>query len=569
MMNPIHPQIHFLRKPFTLHLFILAVTCITIYCNSVTAPFHFDDIRFIVENPYAHDPFDIAGIWQNFNRRFVTGWTLSVNYYLHGADVRGFHGVNIAIHLGCGLLVYFLTLLIFQTPALTNHKLKNRVFSLAFVASLIFLTHPLATNVTTYIWQRSASLACLFYLATFAAYLLGRLGALKRWYVISGLFMIFGLHSKEITVTLPFMIFGLELFFFDLHKSKKRLLVLLGSALVAVYLLIPILTWLHIDSPQLHDLISLPKDGEISRQVYFATQMRVVVTYLRLLVMPIHLNLDYDYPLFHSLLAPQIIPSMALLLGLSVWACFLFKRYRLLSFGIFWFFVTLAPESSFIPIKDVIFEHRLYLPLFGFTMFTATICAHRLITDRNVYLVGICLALILSFLTVSRNQVWKSELSLWQDVVSKSPQKARPHSNLSMAYGKVGDYDKAIQHAERAIRLDPQFAQAYYNLGLAYGRKKDMKQSIAFYKKAIEANPEYSKAFYNLALTYRKTNQYDLAIERYEKALELKPNYVNAHNNLAVLLIKTGAMERAKIHIEKLKGLGRSDLATKLEKVLR
>ena len=96
------------KKLVFIHIPLLVIICIAIYWNAMSSPFHFDDIRFIVENPNAHDPFDIAGIWQNFNRRFVTGWALSANYYLHGPDVRGFHGVNIAIHLGCGLLVYFL-----------------------------------------------------------------------------------------------------------------------------------------------------------------------------------------------------------------------------------------------------------------------------------------------------------------------------------------------------------------------------------------------------------------------------------------------------------------------------
>ena len=122
-----------------------------------------------------------------------------------------------------------------------------------------------------------------------------------------------------------------------------------------------------IDSHEMHSAIE--GSADISSMHYLLTQFRVMVTYIRLLFLPLNQNLDYDYPISKSLFELPALISFLFLITILFFAKRLFSKYRLVSFSIFWFFLTLLPESSLFPIKDVIFEHRLYLPLVGYSMF--------------------------------------------------------------------------------------------------------------------------------------------------------------------------------------------------------
>src|SRR5262249_10609421 len=105
--------------------------------------------------------------------------------------------------------------------------------------------------------------------------------------------------------------------------------------------------------------------GHLSIGQYFLTELRVLVVYIRLVFFPVGLNLDYDVAPSNSPFEPAVIASFLFLLGLAVLAWMLRRRQPVFAFSIFWFFITLAPTSSFIVIADVIFEHRLYLPMVG------------------------------------------------------------------------------------------------------------------------------------------------------------------------------------------------------------
>jgi hypothetical protein len=180
---------------------------------------------------------------------------------------------------------------------------------------------------------------------------------------------------------------------------------------------------------------------------------------------PVKQNLDYDYPVYHSLFTPSVFLSFVFLLSVLGLGVYLLVRgmknnppstaayYRPISFGIFWFFITLSVESSFIPIVDVLFEHRIYLPLVGVFIGITTgvlIAANRLRLERIVIPLLVLITLVLSGVTYARNAIWKDELSLWRDVVEKSPNKARPHTTLGLAYRSQGQWYEAIAEFQTA-----------------------------------------------------------------------------------------------------------------------
>jgi tetratricopeptide (TPR) repeat protein len=229
----------------------------------------------------------------------------------------------------------------------------------------------------------------------------------------------------------------------------------------------------------------------MTRGVYLTTQFSVVTTYLRLLVLPVNQNLDYEYPLNHSLLEPRAILSLFLLLALVAAAVKLWRiksssefrvpspesrLFRLAAFGIFWFFLTLSVESSIIPIRDVMFEHRLYLPSVGFLIAGVSlvlVAAQRLSVRFShagtAAALILCLAaLVLAGATFARNSVWRTEETLWKDSIRKSPGKARPWNNLGVTLAKQKRLTEAIHAMETAVRLDPYYLDGRLNLGQAY-----------------------------------------------------------------------------------------------------
>ena len=169
------------------------------------------------------------------------------------------------------------------------------------------------------------------------------------------------MFTKEMVITLPFAILLYEFCFLQEKRNFRWKPLIPFLAMLAI---IPLTMYFSksLNFSEMRRISEAP--ANITPYHYLLTQFRVIVTYLRLLLMPVNQNLDYDYPVAQSLWQPSILCSflfLSLILGTGV---LLFKkRYRMLSFGIFWFFLTLLLESSFIPIRDVIFEHRLYLPL--------------------------------------------------------------------------------------------------------------------------------------------------------------------------------------------------------------
>jgi hypothetical protein len=190
---------------------------------------------------------------------------------------------------------------------------------------------------------------------------------------------------------------------------------------------------------------------------YFLTELRVLVTYLRLLVFPIGQNLDYDFPLSKRLFEFPVATSLLALTALAGFAWYLRRRQPAISFSILWFFITLAPRSSFISIPDVIFEHRLYLPLMGVSLAFPWLMSYfaAVLKPRFRFSVGAASITVIGLLTIAtvlRNEVWRDETTLWNDVVAKSPHKARPYYNLEKAYFTRAEFDHALEATQAGLR---------------------------------------------------------------------------------------------------------------------
>lgn len=585
------------------HLMLILLFGVAAYANTFQAPFVFDDLTSIVENGVIKDLGKfLSGAGYAYNpRRFVGYLTLALNYRFGGVNVAGYHAVNLAIHLAASSLLYGLVLLLFRTPffaggdnspATASPALHNPVTArlVALFTALLFVAHPVQTQAVTYIVQRLASLAALFSLLALVLYLKGRTGdaaAGKRltargalWYALALASAVLALRTKENAYTLPLVVLLIEFSFFR-GGMARRLAVVVPAVLAAgatLYVALgsgkPLGIWLSDVTEK------LTASDNTTRGEYLINQFRVVTTYIRLLFLPVNQNLDYDYPFYQSLFEPAVFCSflfLATLLGLAI---YLYRRSgseqrgtspftvhhspftglpRLIAFGIFWFFITLLVESSIIPIADHIFEHRLYLPAAGPFLAVAALAflgGNRL-SSRLVVCAMAVAVLVLAAATWKRNQVWGSEISLWSDVVEKSPGKVRGHFNLGAAFNKADRLDEAIEQLEAALAATKEFdydppylAKLNDYTGVVYNKKGLVDQAYERLRTAVSLDGGNANARSNLALVLGKKGLLDQSIEQSLIAERLKPDLAEPYKNLGTAYLVKGRLPEAASQLE-------------------
>jgi protein O-mannosyl-transferase len=290
----------------------------------------------------------------------------------------------------------------------------------------------------------------------------------------------------------------------------------------------------------------------VSRWSYLCTQFNVIVIYVRLLFLPFGQNLDYMYPFkngFFDGLTPLAFLFVAGIMFLGIWNL---KKRSLVAFGIFWFFITLSIESSIIPIRDAMFEHRLYLPMFGFSLIIAYL-GYLLLPIKRFWriLVLTILISVLGTMTYLRNEVYEKRVTIWADVVAKSPQNYRAFYNLGNALRDENRLDEAIQSYTQALTVKPNFAFAHDNLGVALLNKEMVDDAIHHFYKALEKRPYDAMIRCNLGSALMQKGKVDAAIKEFVIALKSDPNLVEARNNLGIALAQQGKLKEAIQNFEK------------------
>lgn len=537
-----------------LALVVLSLLAGAIYSNTLSVPFIFDDIRNVSENPSVQ--WDSLS-WDNiretvFNppanvskRRPVAYVSFGLNHCFSADEsVAGYHLTNIAIHVANGLLVYLLIYLILARLVGSGEPPDEGglcgPFIPSLVAACIFVAHPIQTQAVTYIVQRMTSLAVLFYLAALLFYLYGCLSEnrSRRWASWGACFLcwVLSLGTKEFAITLPGAIFLIEWFFFRGQDARwrKRALVCVGIGLFVLVAGIG------------YSLSVKPFRGFESRDFTMAerllTQPRVVLLYISLIFWPLasRLNLLHDVPVSTSLFdPPTAVLSLVAIVALMALAVWLARRAPLISFGILWFFLHLVIESSFLPL-EMVYEHRLYLPMFGVAFIVADV-VQRCVARRQFWVVLPIVLVVggLSVATYTRNQDWQDRTTLWTDVIEKSPQLARGFTNRAVVYQRQGKHDDAIADYTAAIERDADKKELYRDRGIVFHTKKNYQRALADYNKAIELDPDFAHVYNNRGKLKETLRQFDAALADYSKGIELSPDatimYLNRANVARIL----------------------------------
>ena len=566
-----------------------------LYFNSMKGEFHFDDYAYIVNAPQIRDLNATAA--RIFARPFypdrsLVEFSFALNYAVHGLNYKGYQIVNVLVQAANVFLLYLLLIkLLEKTKGIDQRFDDTSNFAFyAFFTSLLFLVHPLAVNSVAYITQRHGLMATLFYLPSLYCYIyaMDSSGWKRTVLLIHVLFFFLcAIHCKPMALTLPLVLISYSFLF--VYKPTKHV-ILASSCLCTAFAAY---------SYWYAKTIGLLSSGTLSTagfktehlwsaRVHFMTEVQVFLQYLKLIVMPLPqwLCADRLFPLTTSVSLSFLAALLVHLLIFS-FAIFLLQRgYKLIFFGITWFYLTLLPYL-FVPIQDVMVDYKTYLPSAGLIILVGE-AGYLLERKYGKRQIGVCTAAILVFLvwtTAGRVKTFETEINFWTDVINKGGNQERALNNRGLSWKRAGKYSMAIKDFSQAIALFPKIPTAYANAGDLCLKVRKATEAIEFYKNHLrllpknadahlrigngymaikqwaQANKHYHKTvqldtanaigWYNLGLSYARMKKWDQAKYSFRRAVKIKPDYHQAYASLGVAFFSKRKFTQAEIFYKK------------------
>ncbi|MBM3852639.1 MAG: tetratricopeptide repeat protein, partial [Verrucomicrobia bacterium] len=554
---------------------LLLLALLLAYANSWSVPFLFDDLVTIVDNPTLREPWTLRTLFEPAPHTGVGGrplahLSLMFNYAAGGESVRGYHAVNLAVHVCAALALFGLVRRTLQLPSLAP-RFGAAAGPTALMVAGLWALHPVHTQSVTYISQRTEALMGLCYFVTLYGFVRGcRSPAPASWLALSVAACLAGVASKEVMVTAPVAVVLFDCAFVsgsirEAWQMRGRYYLGLGA------------TWL---------LLAWLLRGLGGRGVGFGLGTewwgyallagRAIGGYLLQSVWPHPLLFDHGVDLGPVGAAEFLGSGFALMLaGLAVLGLW---RRQPWGFPVAWVLLTLAPTTSIVPIPlQPISENRMYLPLAGLA--ALLVVSARALVPRAGSIAWPVAGVALGALTFARNADYRSEVAIWTDTVAKRPGSSRAHHNLGNALreagrpadaarsfaealrlkpdyaeaaaalggvmGQLGRFDEALRHCEDALRIDPNTVAAHNNRGGALWRKGDLAGAIAAYETAVRLRPGYAVAQANLAYVFLLSGRLVDAVAASEAALRAKPGLHDAKFSRACGLAGLGRLAEA------------------------
>jgi tetratricopeptide (TPR) repeat protein len=525
------------------------------YANSFGGPFILDGLASILENPYLRS---LWPPWSAFRAppgantagRPLINFTFALNYAVSGLDVWSYHAGNLLIHILAALTLFGLVRRTLSLGPL-RARCGRATTALALACGLLWALHPLQTEAVTYVDQRCESLMGLFFLLTVYAAVRGWTSrARRRWHAAAVGACLLGVGCKEPIVAAPVLVLLYDWVFLRRGpraalRASRGLYVGLAGCVVALAALVAGGATIETG----------PWGGDFTPLDYARTQPQVIAHYVRLALWPDALCLDCGWaiaPLGEAL--PWIVVVLAAA-GLTLAAAW---RRRPAGYAAAWFFVALAPTSSVMPIVDVAFEHRMYVPLAALVVLGVVggwEAGRRLLRKearrRLGLLLTLALAAALGVRTHLRNRDYRRATSIWSDTVRQRPGFWRARYNLGFALTNDGQPREALPHLLEAVRLRPDDPTLHNGLGLAFYRLRRLGDATEAFEEALRLDPAHTEAHSNLGLVLLAGGRPAEAIPHFEEALRITPRQAAVHNNLGMAVAEARGLEAALPHFRR------------------
>ena len=584
------------RRGVWLRAALIALAGAAVYANALSGPFVLDDQDTIVMNE------QIRQLWPPSVVLFpalelpvagrpVVNVSFALNYALGGLDVRGYHIGNIAIHIACALLLFGIVGRTLNLPSLRD-RFGTRSTDLAFAVALIWLVHPLLTDAVDYVTQRTELMLGFFYLLTFYASIRGheesavgsRQSAAGRWRIVAVVSCVLGMASKESMVTAPLMIVAYDrIFIFNTWKETWQRRGQFYVPLAATGMVLAALIW---SGPRFR---SAGFESGVSPWTYLLNQAQMIVRYLRLAIWPRGLVVDYGPP--RALTLTDAAPYgvlVLILVALTIWAL---VRKPAIGFLGAWFFTTLSPTTSIVPIAtEVGAERRMYLPLAAVVVLTVIGLAwvleryarqtafedptasppelQRRRTTARAHVAGLValtvVVLALAAGTVLRNREYTSAVSLARTTVERWPT-PRAQTSLGIALIAASQHQEGINELQKALADDP---AAHYPLGVALYQQGKLDEAVTHLREFLAHESlrlEVPTAHELVGRALRTQGKYAEAEQEFRQVLNMTPSNGNVHGLLAEMLLRQQKFDEAVGHYQQFLAYRPNDISTLMQ----
>ena len=517
---------------------LLAIGIGAAYSNSLSVGFEFDDVYLLTNNPsirslrniprFFYDPFTLTTVRENADLRPVLQITYALNHAISGLRPWSYHAVNMVLHLVAALLVFRIVRdHLWPGPALVPAA-----------AALFFALAPLNSQTLDYMSARSALLCTTLYLAAFWC-------VLRRRQWPAALLHALALLTKAIAVTLPAVIVAYDFLYRDRARCPTVLgyvrdwrrvvrLVLAPVVLDLAYLLYRRLLLPPWVSETFHQSFTTP-------WLWFMSEWSAQLYYVRLFLWPDALSIDHDFPYAFSFFQARAWLALCVIVAWIAVALRSAARRPLVAFATLWFFITLAPESSFAPLAEVVNDHRPYIASsLGLSVLLAWLiheASSRLRERQQPAFVLACLVLCAVTIPITRhrNWQWQDSVRLWTDAAEKGPGNGRAWMNAGLALMDRGQLAEARRHFERARASNPGYAYVYMNISVLEAREGHLDAALHAADEAVRLNPGLAPAHYYRGRVLEKVGRTEEAAAAYEQALAIDPRHLEASNALARL----------------------------------
>ncbi len=522
------------------------------YSDSFNCSFNFDDYHQIFKNghlakignipSFFYDPAASSFRDAKGYRPVLLG-TFALNHAISGENVWSYHLFNLILHVLNAVLVFLTVTFVLDASG-------KKSFLIPLFVSLVFAVHPIQTDAVTYISARSVVLASFFCLLSFLSFLLFRRGGGNKvlWAILSPVFFVLGMLSKETAVCLPGLAIGYDFIF--RAKSLKKLA---GYLYYLAYIL-PLLAYLMLRRALLG---YASVEAAYPRAIYMLSQIRRFPLYLRLMLFPFNQNADYNFPPTTTIGITVVLSAILIIFIFSSLLAMRNKMPAAAFFGL-WFFIVFAPESSIFPILDITVEYRVYLALAGLIASIAILFSSFELRPGFVSKgAAVSVILLFAILTFGRNRVWATPATLWSDVSRKSPYSDRAWTNLGEALLDEGRDKEALGVLAKALESAPDERKSiiYTNMGCCYSDLGELEAARESFLKAIDADPTRVEARVDLGILYYRHGDYKDAVDALTGAVNVNPGYAKAHYELSLALYAMGDNGDAAREMEKAKEL--------------
>ncbi|KPK28219.1 MAG: hypothetical protein AMJ61_03210 [Desulfobacterales bacterium SG8_35_2] len=535
-----------------LPVLIIAAVSIAVYANTLFNGFVYDDYPQIVDNYGLRDLGNLPrvffeDVWSfmggghsNYYRPLMHAMYM-VNYALFGLKPWGYHLVNILFHAGVSILVFFVSVRLFEISRQPSSNI------LPFIAALLFATHPIHTEAVTWVACFPELSFTLFYLWSLYFYM----GAVqderitaRRQYFLALLFFVLAALCKETALTLPLL---LAVYDYSSAKNSFKPLEYVKRYLPFVF---AALLYLFMRTLVLSGFAPLKRHSALNAYEYFINVFPLFARYLEKLILPFNLKVYYVFHPISSLMTTVGIAGLAVTVAFIIAAFVASRKNKLVFFNLMIIVIPLLPVLYIPALGENTFTERyLYLPSFGFVFLVALLVSRlselKPQAAKGLLTAVLVLACFYSVATVKRNMVWKDKMTLWTDTVKKSPEGVLPHMQLGIAYNEQGDIAKALAQFQAALQINPDFADAYTNIGLLYIRLGQVQQALEYYQNALQLKPASPEAHNNIGVAYVRLEMLDKAVASFQESLRLNSQQPGVYNNLGDAYEKMGLLDKA------------------------